>query len=900
MRNNTKTVAILLLGASLIAHTAHAQNAASESPAPQMQPQVQPQRGTTTIALAQDTAPSDAIIVSGRRFSEVARLQQKNAINLVNIQPAEELLKYPDFNAAEALGRIPGVSLSTDTGEGRFINIRGLDANLNGTTFGGVQLLNTQPGGTYAGGGGRAVEFDTIPIGSVDQLIVRKTGLPSQEAEGLGGSVDVIPRTAQGIKKPFLEGEIGGGYEPAHGHAGVYRAQLAAGYRFGPDKAFGIELNGSYHEDGRGFDDVEPAFADPNGVPGGRNDLLLGGVDLRRYNYNRRRFGFGGELTFDPTPQSHYYIRSDDAGYTERVNRQLLNYSNLNVDAAGKNLVADANGNFSPPNVSAQLSLRDQQETHLNFVTALGGHNDLGSVIVDYQGSFTAATYHRDYDYNSTFSPIGAGQSFPLTYNNSTITGLPAITNIGGGFNPDDASQLVLTGFRNTTEGAHDQEWAGRVDVTVPLHLIGEDENIKFGGKLRLRDKRDASNGYQYQNLPATPLTQVQGPGPYTNFYGGQYDIGFAPNYLALRALIAHREDLYLKSVTNRIFFNDTENIYAGYLEYQGRVDKLGYLVGVRVENTDGTYRTDLGGATDANGRPLISTGKSNYTDFFPTVQLRYDFTEKFIARATYSTAIGRPGFNQLQNGLNPDYGGPTLSVGNPSLRPTTDNAFDVSFEYYLPHSGILSVGFFDKEFDNYIVSTLATLSGTQVNAQYSTAALPLTFKHSDIVRVSGNGNVHSASARGIEANYNQKFTFLPGWLGGFGVLGNVTYVDSTIELHPDVNPGVKSQLPGTSALTWNLAGYYEAHGVQARLSANWVGPSIFGVGPAQGLDVYQDTKFQVDLTTSLKLSRQVTAYFNARNLFNGPLRYYEGYSNRAIQREFYDQTYEAGFRFAF
>lgn len=900
MRNNTRTLAILLLGASLTAHTAHAQNAASENPAPQVQPQEQPQRGTTTMALAQDTAPSDAIIVSGRRFSEVARLQQKNAINLVNIQPAEELLKYPDFNAAEALGRIPGVSLSTDTGEGRFINIRGLDANLNGTTFGGVQLLNTQPGGTYAGGGGRAVEFDTIPIGSVDQLIVRKTGLPSQEAEGLGGSVDVIPRTAQGIKKPFLEGEIGGGYEPAHGHAGVYRAQLAAGYRFGPDKAFGIELNGSYHEDGRGFDDVEPAFADPNGVPGGRNDLLLGGVDLRRYNYNRRRFGFGGELTFDPTPQSHYYIRSDDAGYTERVNRQLLNYSNLNVDAAGNNLVADANGNFSPPNVSAQLSLRDQQETHLNFVTALGGHNDLGSVIVDYQGSFTAATYHRDYDYNSTFSPIGGGQSFPLTYNNSTITGLPAITNIGGGFNPDDASQLVLTGFRNTTEGAHDQEWAGRVDVTVPLHLIGEDENIKFGGKLRLRDKRDASNGYQYENLPATPLTQVQGPGPYTNFYGGQYDIGFAPNYLALRALIAHREDLYLKSVTNRIFFNDTENIYAGYLEYQGRVDKLGYLVGVRVENTDGTYRTDLGGATDANGRPLISTGKSNYTDFFPTVQLRYDFTEKFIARATYSKAIGRPGFNQLQNGLNPDYGGPTLSVGNPSLRPTTDNAFDVSFEYYLPHSGILSVGFFDKEFDNYIVSTLATLSGTQVNAQYSTAALPLTFKPNDIVRVSGNGNVHSASARGIEANYNQKFTFLPGWLGGFGVLGNVTYVDSTIELHPGVNPGVKSQLPGTSALTWNLAGYYEAHGVQARLSANWVGPSIFGVGPAQGLDVYQDTKFQVDLTTSLKLSRQVTAYFNARNLFNGPLRYYEGYSNRAIQREFYDQTYEAGFRFAF
>ncbi|MFX4404591.1 TonB-dependent receptor plug domain-containing protein, partial [Acinetobacter baumannii] len=85
--------------------------------------------------------------------------------NIVNIQPAEEIVKYPDFNAAEALGRVPGVSLAIDTGEGRFVTIRGIDSNLNGTTFGGVTLLNTQPGGTYFGGGGRAVELDTVPIG---------------------------------------------------------------------------------------------------------------------------------------------------------------------------------------------------------------------------------------------------------------------------------------------------------------------------------------------------------------------------------------------------------------------------------------------------------------------------------------------------------------------------------------------------------------------------------------------------------------------------------------------------------------------------------------------------------------------------------------------------------------
>lgn len=876
---------------------------------------------------ADKEASPDTIVVTGRRFSEGARSQQKAAINLVNVQSAEDIAKYPDFNAAEALSRVPGVSISADTGEGRFINIRGLDGNLNGTQFGGVQLLNTQPGGTSFGGGGRAVELDTIPIGAVDQLIVRKTGLPDQEAEGLGGSVDVVPRTAQGIKRPFLEGEIGGGYQPLHGHAGVYRASIAAGYRFGPDNAFGVEANASYHEDGRGFDDVEPAYQETGPtintvtVPGGPKDKLLSGVDLRRYNYNRRRFGFGSELTYDPTPQSHYYIRADDAGYTERVDRPVLNYSNLNAatqpDANGKvvNITPDANGNFFAPFATAQLSRRDEQETHLNFVTAFGGHNDFGRVILDYQGSYTAASYHKDYDYNSTFSPTIA--SFPLSYNNSTITGLPAITLPAGSFNPSDPTQYTLSNFRNQTEGAHDREWAGRLDITVPIHLIGTDENIKFGGKIRLRDKRDTQYNFTYFQttngdgtinnpqlpvFPTIPLTSVLGPGPYTNFYSGQYNVGYAPNYLAIRAAIPDNPTYRNSALAQpRLSFNDTENIYAGYLEYQGTIGKFGYLAGFRVENTDGTYRGF--DANDSAQKGPIIAGKSNYTDFFPTVQLRYNFTDKLIARATYSTGIGRPGFNQLQNGTQVNTGGPSVTVGSPSLKPTTDNAFDVSIEYYLPHSGVLSVTFFDKEFDNYIVSTLTTLSGAQANAIYNTAPGAQQFNAGDIVRVSGFNNVKNSYARGIEAEYNQKLTFLPAPFDGFGVDGNVTYVDSSILLHTSQGasaPDISGRLPGTSTLTWNLAGYYEAHGAAVRLAANWVSPSIFGVGSQAQNDYFQDTKFQVDLTSSYALTRQIRVYFNAKNLFNGPLRYYEGYSTRPGQREFYDQSYEAGVKFSF
>jgi TonB-dependent receptor len=826
----------------------------------------------------------DTIVVTGRRSESVSRQQEKDSINLINIQPAEALAKYPDFNAAESLARVSGVSLSTDTGEGRFVNIRGIDGNLNGTTFGGVQLLNTQPGGTYFGSGGRAVELDTIPIGSIDQLIVRKTGRPDQEAEGLGGSVDIVPRTAQGIKKPFIEGTLGYGYQPAHNHYGVYRAILAAGTRFGADKAWGIELNGSYHEDHRGFDDVEPAFTDASAPA--RNNRVLDSVDLRRDNYNRRRFGFGVELRYDPNPQSHYYFRADNAGYTEHVFRYLFNYNNLGVDAAGNDLPIGL-ARYTAPTAGANISSRDEEETHLNFVTALGGHNEFERFTIDYQGSYTAATYHRYYDYNARFTT--PNNSFPVSYGFLPNIGLPTLT--PSGFNPADPTQFTLSRYQNTTERAHDREWAGRVDITVPVALLGTDETIQFGGKVRLRDKIDTNQRSNFANVRGIPLTQVQGGGPYTGIYRGLYNIGYAPNIYALRRLIVQNPSSYPVSLgTPNVFFNDTENIYAGYLQYSGKVGKFGFLAGFRVENTDGTYRSpDL-----RDGRTVLA-GRSNYTKFFPTVQLRYDFTPKLVARATYSTGIGRPGFNQLQNGNNPDFGNGTVSVGRPALQPTTADNFDVQVQWFLPRSGILSVGAFDKEFDNYIITTLNTVTGAQANTLFGYAA-PNAFGPTDQVRVSGFGNVKNSYARGLEGSYDQKFTFLPGFLSGFGVYGNVTYVDSSIGLHP----GSKSRLPGTSVLTWNLAGYYEAHGVQIRLAAQYVSPSIFGVGGAQGLDVYQDTKTQVDLTTTYEVRKGLQVYFQARNLTDAPLRYYEGFQNRPIQREFYDVSYEGGVRFAF
>ncbi|MDR3437259.1 TonB-dependent receptor plug domain-containing protein, partial [Telmatospirillum sp.] len=176
---------------------------------------------------------NSTIVVTASRQEDISRLTQKIAPVLVNIQSIETIKKYPDFNAAEALGRIPGISLSTDTGEGRFVNIRGIDSNLNGATYGGVVMVGTHPSNTVASGTGRAVEFDTVPTGAIDGLVVYKTLSPDREAEGLGGQIDITPRTAKDVTKPFVEMELGAGYEPEHKHGGPYTASIAAGAKLG-------------------------------------------------------------------------------------------------------------------------------------------------------------------------------------------------------------------------------------------------------------------------------------------------------------------------------------------------------------------------------------------------------------------------------------------------------------------------------------------------------------------------------------------------------------------------------------------------------------------------------------------------------------------------------------------
>jgi TonB-dependent receptor len=269
-------------------------------------------------------------------------------------------------------------------------------------------------------------------------------------------------------------------------------------------------------------------------------------------------------------------------------------------------------------------------------------------------------------------------------------------------------------------------------------------------------------------------------------------------------------------------------------------------------------------------------SARKSYTDVFPTVQLRWEPITNFVGRATFSTALARPGFLQTTQSSRVDVGANTVSTGNPNLKPTYGYNFDLSAEYYLPHAGIASIGLFNKTFDNFIVARV-------LRGPYPGLV--------GIVSQTSFDNVSSARARGVEVAYVQRFDGLPGVLNGLGLDTNVTYVDSRVELRP----GDTVTMPGTSNWTANVAGFYEAHDLQLRLAWQHVGKTLFGIGGSRATDVFQDSRSTLDFTSQYQINPRIAVYFDAKNLLDTPLRFYEGSVNRPIQREFYDVTLEGG-----
>src|SRR3984893_17757786 len=244
-------------------------------------------------AVLQIGTQSEIVTVRGERErGEVEAINiERTADNIIQVLPNEVITSLPNTNIADALGRLPSVSLERDEGEGKYIQIRGTEPRLSNVTIDGIHLPSPE--------GVRNVKLDVIPADLVDMVELSKTLSANQAADAIGGSVNLVTKSA--TDQPYVSILGMGGYTPIANGRKQYQFSGTVGQRFGPQKKLGLLFGGSYDYNARGIDDIEPAYASPPLVPNT--------MDLRSYLYDRTRYGFGGEADYKIGDMSSVYLR---------------------------------------------------------------------------------------------------------------------------------------------------------------------------------------------------------------------------------------------------------------------------------------------------------------------------------------------------------------------------------------------------------------------------------------------------------------------------------------------------------------------------------------------------------------------------------------------------------------
>jgi Carboxypeptidase regulatory-like domain/TonB-dependent Receptor Plug Domain/Calcineurin-like phosphoesterase len=197
------------------------------------------------------TVSEQVLVTAVRPRGEAEQInRQRTAENIVQVLSADVITSLPNANIADALGRLPSVTLERDEGEGKYVQIRGTEPRLSNTTIDGVTIPSPESGV-------RQIKLDTLASDLVESIEINKTLQANMDADGIGGSVNLRTKTAGEQPTMMLSGL--GGYTPIIGGRGVSRFNTTVGERFGSSKNIGVLMGGTYDWNGRGINDIEPS-----------------------------------------------------------------------------------------------------------------------------------------------------------------------------------------------------------------------------------------------------------------------------------------------------------------------------------------------------------------------------------------------------------------------------------------------------------------------------------------------------------------------------------------------------------------------------------------------------------------------------------------------------------------
>lgn len=849
------------------------------------------------VRMGEQALQLEKLVVEGYREGRAKALQQKRSSqNLMDIVSADSVGNLPDRNVADALSRLPGISIVADNGEGRFVTIRGAEANLNAVTLNGATIA--APG--VDGRSGRSMPLDVISSSQISQIEVVKTLTPDMDGTGIGGAINI--RSASAFDRPsrFLSGSLAMGYSELANDK-IYEGDVTFSDRFGADKTIGVALAGSFSR--RPFR-TEAIQSDWRvGTANNVSVIAPDSIQILPEDAVRKRTGLNANFEYRPSTNLQLYLHTIFNEFDEENYRQeISNGQNGNLTILNDHSVVWGRAR------SERRAFYNPRNQKLFNVT--GGaviHN--GNLTITPELTYSFAQEEQNSGFNTGQFRGGNSSAGPMTLDWSEFR-IGFSTTSTDYANP---AQYPLRRFNFETSTVEENTYTPKIDFKWDLdHFLGGTGSIKVGAKANTRKRfvHDNSERYVAGSLNPTIATTGAAKSPGQTVLG-KYNTVFDLDYFVLRDWVkANLGGLKFDadgSAQNNAedTYDLTEDIYAGYAMGTATWGKFTLLGGARYEYTDATisgkeYRS-FGGTFQGL---FDNKGSFNYDNLLPNLQGRYEFAKNLIARASFTSTVGRPRYEYMSpksslvyqtDTVSPTPGYPNtgvLTIGNPDLQAFESNNFDVSLDYYLESGGILSIAGFYKDIKNPIYR----FSETQRSVTYN----GLNFEQLDtqIYR-----NADSGKVKGVEFNVQLPLTFLPGFLDGLGIDANYTLVDSKVTV-PNRTGLPFFEQPDKSA---NLALYYQKYRLQARVAWNFQSESLrelrplFSInGTTQPGDYYRADHYSIDAQASYKLTDDFRLFVNGQNLTNQAQDTYTGTKDRLRYSREFGYNIRGGIQFIF
>ncbi|MGQ5274180.1 TonB-dependent receptor [Xanthomonas arboricola pv. corylina] len=873
----------------------------------------------------------DTVEVRGVRASLIkSQVIKRDASQIVDSVSAEDIGALPDRSVTETLQRVSGVTIDhfaarSDpdhfSAEGSGVMIRGLTqvrGELNGRDI-------------FSAASGRGLSFEDVPAELMAGVDVYKN--PSAEIieGGLGGTVNL--RTRMPFDNPgrivggnvdYNYGDMSKRYKPSASFLFSDRWNTGIG-----EMGFMIDVAHSELATRSDGIQVEPYVrrTDEAVLAGsGRSEVFVpGGVNWRQLDFERKRDGIAAAFQWKPSDATEIYAQFLRSRYEMNWQERAAFFNDSN------NSITPAPGTiFDYDDRGAFLRGSPVSSSWRGVLTGDGVRFNTDNRYSEQRTTTTDMSVGFSHFFNDNLQIKGdmqlvESENEQLDFTVFSATYLPGLSYDVSGKYP--SVQIANPGF---TQDPSNYFWAAAMDhlgknrgrqlsTRVDLEYTFDDSSwlrfARFGMRATDRNQINKNSGYNWgvisDNWAAIPgtsnglanmsefMTDQSSLFTFSDFFRGGVNVpttlvvpnsSLVNNYRSASQMIQQIVALrgygwapvtYQPQDTNRQH-ERTQAAYAAL--YFGNDEAWGVPVdgniGIRVVQTKtqaegfGQFQ-NLAGLNVSpelqaryTGQYFENDSQGSYTNVLPSLNLRLRFTDSLQWRFAASKAMARPDYTQLQpyvllNVETNDAGQATDFVGtagNPNLKPMVANQFDTALEWYFDTSDMLYATLFYKKVKDYF--------STQTRSEiYDNRPWLVTRPY----------NMDEGTIRGAELGYTQFFDQLPGWLSGFGVNANFTFVDSQGGANTATDPytnttvtGVELPLEGLSRRSYNLAGIYEKGPLSLRLAYNWRSRYLLTTSDASTrLPTWADDYGQLDGSFFYRFNEHLQLGVQANNLTN-------------------------------